>query len=260
MKQLSFSFKTLMLVLSLLCANKQLYAQYDYIPLVEEGKVWNYGEDADLTSPTLYSYFIMGDTVIGGQEYKKLFKQTHEDGMTVYHAAIRESEKRVFTIMADSDKETLLYEFGMTAGSVIRYSENFGLEFSPSWLVKGSDGRIYQLIGMRYEWYNLEPGDQYILGSCIWIEGVGSVDSDLFDPTRSYATDLFQSCYRDSICSFVFEDIFNYVSPDGIVEARKNGRNTTSSLHGIFDLQGRRLATQPRRGLYIKDGRKMVVK
>ena len=28
----------------------------------------------------------------------------------------------------------------------------------------------------------------------------------------------------------------------------------------LFDLQGRRLATQPRRGLYIKDGRKMVVK
>jgi RHS repeat-associated protein len=127
MKQLSFSFKTLMLVLSLLCANKQLYAQYDYIPLVEEGKVWNYGEDADLTSPTLYSYFIMGDTVIGGQEYKKMFKQTHDDGFIgfngttpSYFCYLKDHQGNIRSVLNSSgavQEYNRYYPYGTTHGS-----------------------------------------------------------------------------------------------------------------------------------------------
>ena len=36
--------------------------------------------------------------------------------------------------------------------------------------------------------------------------------------------------------------------------------NGKSSRTETFDLQGRRLADEPRKGLYIRDGKKMVVK
>ena len=41
----------------------------------------------------------------------------------------------------------------------------------------------------------------------------------------------------------------------------KNKMATNSEERtGFYDLQGRRLAEQPRKGVYIRDGRKVVVK
>jgi len=259
MKQIPIPCKVLFLALSLFFADIPANAQYDYIPLVEEGKVWNYGEDTNAGSAPVYSYIIAGDTIIDGNSFKKLFKQTHDDGMTIYHAAIREDEKRVSVIMADSCKEKQLYDFCMSVGSIFTVG-NMRLQYFPYWYAKGSDGHIRQVLLMKWNLDHITDTIPVAGGSSVWVEGLGAFEADLFDPAGLHREYVFQSCYRESVCLFVFDDIFNIVSPDGIVETRKNGRNTTSSLHGFFDLQGRRLTTQPRCGLYIKDGRKMVVK
>ena len=257
--KLPISFKALILVLSLLCSGIYVRAQNDYFPLVEEGKVWNYGDDAYPASTPVYSYYIAGDTVIAGDYFKKLYKQTHDDGVTVYHAAIREDEKRVSVIMADSCKEKQLYDFSMSVGSIFTVG-NMRLQYFPYWYAKGSDGHIRQVLLMKWNLDHITDTIPVAGSGSVWVEGLGAFEADLFDPAGLHREYVFQSCYRESVCLFVFDDIFNIVSPDGIVEARKNGSNTTASSHVIFDLHGCRLSSQPRRGLYVKDGRKIVAK
>jgi len=57
---------------------------------------------------------------------------------------------------------------------------------------------------------------------------------------------------HDNDYEMVFSDMSSAIS--SVISAAEIER------HSLFDLQGRRLTTQPRRGLYIKDGKKIVVK
>ena len=57
-------------------------------------------------------YFLYG----GGKV--QLYKQTHDNGIILYHAAIRENEKRVSVIMADDNEEKPLYDFSLSSGSI----------------------------------------------------------------------------------------------------------------------------------------------
>ena len=45
----------------------------------------------------------------------------------------------------------------------------------------------------------------------------------------------------------------------GIIEVNTNNTNLTNKVEGIFDLQGRRIEN-PKKGLYIVNGRKVVIK
>jgi hypothetical protein len=237
-----------------LCLFSMVYAQSDYIPLVEEGKRWNYGDYVGPSWPSVYSYLIVGDTIIGYQDYKKVLKLTHNDSVKTYYAAIREQEKRVYTILADATEEALLYDFGMSVGSIVIIN-GIGLQYSPLYSVKGSDGLIYQLINMKFNWDHTDYTGPIAPAISIWAEGVGCVVSDLFDPTESHCLYSFQSCYRGDVCSFVSEDVFNIVLPEGVNDLRKDEGRHSSTFHNLYDLQGRRLTTQPRRGIYVKDGK-----
>jgi hypothetical protein len=59
-------------------------------------------------------------------------------------------------------------------------------------------------------------------------------------------------CFRD-------EEV--YYSTDVWTEIdNADVRRNTCNKNTLYDLQGRRLTTQPRRGIYVKDGKKVVVK
>ena len=53
---------------------------------------------------------------------------------------------------------------------------------------------------------------------------------------------------------------FNYNDPDGI-KSIDNGQQTTDNGEAWYTLDGRKLQGKPtQRGIYIKDGKKMLIK
>ena len=85
----------------------------------------------------------------------------------------------------------------------------------------------------------------------IWIEGVGSLKYGIavHNPDRVDSNSCLVTCRNNgSILYHHSEDALS-ITP----------RTVDSSLAGYsYDLQGRRLTTEPRKGVYIRDGRKVM--
>ena len=132
--------KLLVLLTMVLAAITSLYsAEYQYVPMVQEGTRWihAYWEPAlaDETNPYPIIYYAVemrGDTLIGGENYKKAYRyflRDHKglDTSTMYPCAyVREVGKKVYSINNDNvspigqnEKNT----FGITVGSVDGHTE-----------------------------------------------------------------------------------------------------------------------------------------
>ena len=99
-----------------------LYAQENnYIPFVEEGKVWNmrYQNDEGYLYPDYeYSYYIEGDTLVSGINCKKLYTYNeNDDGLAEYKMALYETEKNVYFIPSGSTESYILYDFHIPEGT-----------------------------------------------------------------------------------------------------------------------------------------------
>lgn len=141
--------------------------------------------------------------------------------------------------------------------------------------------------------FNLQPGDKYlsvegyddisVVSVEIWttrdgvnrrlltlsngyklLEGVGCLNSPgmffyYLNPsevmTRYYASCVMTKCY-----SFGKDDTIIYECDDELTGTKNVRFSSADSTIQYYDLQGRRLTKQPRKGVYIRDGRKVVVK
>ena len=88
----------------------------------------------------------------------------------------------------------------------------------------------------------------------VWIEGVGSVTTGIYG---SYSVGFhgcqttLMKCIDGNDLLFQSEDVSTSIYT---VESSKPSKGT------IFDLQGRRINSHPAKGIYIRDGRKVIVK
>jgi hypothetical protein len=103
----------------------------------------------------------------------------------------------------------------------------------------------------------------------ILVEGIGCINSngmliDYLNPEAAYQNNY---TYLDRCMDGLQQEvIYDYRSAglhiadwdalgvNAVVSQKPNAKQ------GMCDLQGRRLTTQPRRGIYVKDGKKVVVK
>lgn len=115
-------------------------------------------------------YGLKGDTVINNKTYHQvynLFDSTLTNPNSVYYAAIREEDKRIYTIIGESP-ETILYDFNLNVGDTLTYAypENFS--------------RILSHID-SVQLYTGEYRKRYVLNPIDWgfsdtvVEGIGSV-------------------------------------------------------------------------------------
>ena len=75
-------------------------------------------------------YGIIGDTLIDGISYKKIFSlydSTLTNPQSKYYVSIREENKKIYTVIGNHP-ETLLYDFNLQAGDTINY--NYSLSFN----------------------------------------------------------------------------------------------------------------------------------
>jgi len=146
-----------------------------YHPFPDSNAFWGV-----LQTNVFYPYFLnniryglKGDTIINNKTYHQVFSlvdSTLSNPNSTYYAAIREENKRVYTIRGYYD-ETILYDFNLNPGDTITY--NLGEPFY----------RILKEID-SVQLYNGEYRNRYIFDAFIGypsdfsdtvIEGIGSV-------------------------------------------------------------------------------------
>jgi hypothetical protein len=233
---------------------------HEYVPFVEEGKVWNCkstGFEIYKKQPVDCIFSMRGDTLIGEKNYKKVlceYEKYYGDKETHYYCAVREDAYHVFFIESDSTAERLLYDFSSPketlimsyADSIIARTNGYHLEYSPT-----NQYLFYLCLCV-----NGEVKPYYIYGS--WIEGAGACDSNPFDfmlnvnASQKKLSIIVDSCLKDDIC---------YFHNDWLIEPGTTINETIrteSNNEGIFDLQGRRIQGSPKHGVYIQNGKKVM--
>ena len=236
MKTLKFLVTTLIVF----CCGMNASAQEVYNSFLEEGKAWHY---------SVYNYypethykktaFVSGDTIINGLKYKRIC----EGDASNFQYGLREDGKTIRISFDDS----ILYDFGLTVGSVL-----YSMRVTDIDTIKVGDRLLRRL---RFLAENEIEYDY-------WVEGIGGL-SDLTRPFGTTGVTIsFLSCDVNGETILTREDILNqpsYHQTDASVSCPVNDYMIENSS-GIFDLQGRRVNVNVKKGLYIKDGRKQMVR
>ena len=158
------NMKRILSLLSILLA-LSAYAEHEYIPYVEEGKVW---VSFDVSSSSYKQVGIGELTEINNKLYHKLYISildaiTNEITYAGLHGYIREENKKVFTRELNNEFETMIYDFDIQAGDTIQFQQG-------ETIVDSIETQIYY--GKeRHVFYVTHESSQI---NDIWIEGVGS--------------------------------------------------------------------------------------
>ena len=148
-------------------------------PFVEEGKVWNMYCHR-IYNPEAYpdydfNYFIKGDTLISGMNYKKLYAYNeNNDNQTEYKMALHESKGKVYFIPSGSTESYLLYDFQIPEGASIVTADNI----HPEWEIEMRNNKDILIeindVSRHCLFVNRVDASFEDFPSGWWIEGIGS--------------------------------------------------------------------------------------
>ncbi|MBR5039167.1 MAG: hypothetical protein IKX65_10670 [Prevotella sp.] len=254
----------------------------DYHPMARDGKTWE--AQVGGIKENLYGYRVDGDTLINGDIWKKVYSYVfYPRSDDSYYAAIRDVDKRVYIVAKGSNTPRLLYDFDLKVGNTIKC----GVESTSFLCLLETDEKPDTLMGFPFKSYlrveridtikthdmeqrriTLTLLDTYkepfrsedadMIGNVVWVEGVGS-GSGPFSPWLPLLPRncILLRCFDvdKKIISGV-SDFYDQPEPNAIsnIPFRQN------EIGIIYDLLGRRQNRQPRQGIYIRGGRKRVVK
>ena len=155
---------------------------HEYVPFVEEGKVWNCGSISPgaATDESVDCIFTMiGDTLIGKYNYKKVFCQYEKyygDNEQHYYCAVREETYRVFVVENQSTQEKTIYDFSHPQETLILSYDDH--KFART---SGYHMAYFPTKQLDFNLYEISGGDvNYYYGLGTWIEGVGFVEGNPF--------------------------------------------------------------------------------
>jgi hypothetical protein len=249
----------------------------EYVPFVEEGKAWYCGyfhsydnifpvTPEDLEGEGIDCIFTMrGDTQISRKDYKKVYcqyKEYYGDEEQHYYCAVREEAYQVFIVDGETMEEKLIYDFSHPY-------ELITITFNGRQFARTEGGRRYNFLPgqLEYVFCTIRDGEVlYNSGASSWIEGVGAPKNNpftfeynylLYDKTK-FGIDIFlRSCIVDG--KQIFSATWMAVPCVPLaIDDRTYIDNTKKSSY-LYDLSGRRIVN-PKRGLYIQGGKRVLVK
>jgi hypothetical protein len=171
--------KKIILILIIMAA--LLARGQDYIPLLDENKVWSVAHE---------KHVLIGDTVINEITYHKLYFHNFLEELTpdslVYIAAMREDtiNRKVYYIWKNFDSEKLLYDFALQVGDTFRTNPSFANYDGPhpyssytsqDYYVIGVTDSLFDGVSRRVIALSAYPSDNTTLRRDWFIEGVGSI-------------------------------------------------------------------------------------
>jgi len=228
--------------------------------MLKEGKQWVYNHYRDsvlynengmpydvIQVVTKDIYTLSGDTIIGGVLYYKMYCQ-EGDKEPRYDCALREEGQSVYCY--NSDKDILLVEF-----NPIRFNELVGSEYLTEMVDSVDQVMVNDRLFIRHHYWEIM--DPLIVHRVV--EGVGSERNGIFGLHLKILLNgdlrYFEACYEDGKCIFTVGDFQKSGINTNIKSAIIKQRQVSNTL---FDLQGRRLNAEPKHGVYIKNGKKVV--
>ena len=267
-----------------------LNAQHAYQSLVVDGKDWvsvylretqtfHFENGRIVGSDRTEDYgemheVLQGDTVIDGHTYKKV--QTTTPYSSYCNFALREEDRKVFAYVFNPKQEFLLYDFNAEVGDAVMA----GMQGNRSKKCTIVAKKEVQLQGEPFNFYAVEvtegAGQSY---RSYWVEGIGSPMGIQFEPAyapiphhpnegdindletytgpyiTTYDSDLFDYCKLGDSVLGTREEIWAYTT--GI---HPTVINSPSASDTYYDLSGRRVKGTLMKGVYIRNGRKVVVK
>lgn len=253
--------------------------EYTYKPMLEEGMVWNY------EMRVLYSIGLseddFEDILVTVPYTVSVVEGPDENGIAKLYESFNTEEmgekfkiKDRYTYMQENNKViTLTNHYGPWLDFNLKKGDRVSIpvEWTPSYCfdeyfdVVDEDfisvkGRTYRRLKIRND-YDGDVRFDY------WVEGIGSknyaflthafVPHSEYTPdgvNRYFSTPRLVSISKDGECIFKPED-FDAPGSSAIEDIACDNPARVSS---IYDLQGRKLTSAPEKGIYIKDGRKMV--
>ena len=286
--------KTRLLLVWLLLATcmsvKAQTSEPEYRPFAEEGRNWRTQVGGILEN--LYQSDIIGDTIISNVVWKKVYNEKPIYNIVnnqyvhyyTYYAAVRDEGKKVYAIAKGSTRPRLLYDFSLKEGDFIKCGvegNDFGclldkgeptdtlLGFPFDFFLKVDRIDTVKLYdGQDYRRFTLTMWDAYkdlpIATPIVWIEGLGSgagpfspwMSQSPILPGRTYPV-YYTYYYMDNSC-ITRSDIFYELNSD--TPNAVNSPQPTQKNDNLYDLQGHKLSGKPERGIYIEDGKKVLLK
>lgn len=165
------------------------WAQNNYRPFVEEGKVWKVGDTygiSDGTVKLVEYYYFDGDTIIDGKTCKQMMRQLYVNPDYPNYASIiqyplltkngvwYEKDKKVYVYNLASKQFMMMYDFSLEANDTLLIDE------SPYVIGPKLTGELHGFKGVYRDimWASLDGNNSYCT---TWLEGVGGIDG----PTRN---------------------------------------------------------------------------
>ena len=248
-----------------------------YVPFVEEGKKWYCGythtgsiasTPEDPSGRGIDCIFTMcGDSLINDKIYKKVycqFKKYYNDEEQHYYCAVREENYCVYIIEEATMEEKLIYDFS-------RPEEIIRLTYNDYMYGRGMAKRRRGFLPGQYEYSVCTLlGDDlnYSWGAGVWVDGIGAALENPFafeslytfyeEPKLGEHVEV-RSCMKDG--EYVYIDDWRSAPTEPITSVdEKIHFDNSMKDYVLFDLQGRRLSDKPNKGVYIQNGKKLVIK
>ena len=219
-----------------------------YHPLVVRGgKKWTYRHN---TFENVYDYYYIleGDTVIAGKNCLKMYSENKgNQGEIRYEGALYEEDMKVYLFYEEIDVPEVMYDFNCQVGDTLHFQ-------GPSLVMQAIES--VEILGMSRKRYDFqaqietdESNEIFVLGNESWLEGIGSM-KDFFNMLPLYGN-------YNSLVACEVNGVTIYQSPTAIQGVRPYKPKADGA---IYDLQGRRLSSPPRKGIYIQNGKKMIAR
>ncbi len=178
--------------LLLMTRSVAVYAQ-EYVPVIQEGNVWN---TLDVTVSMYNTYYnnvnwFSGDTIINDVRYAKLMGTTDGDAPHLF-SLLREDNGKVWERL-NNQREILLYDFTANVGDTIwcgPWAGEYHYNIVDSISIEHIGG-----INRKKFWFGLEYGWFGTAAAEIWIEGIGSDLGLLYSGSASIS-----GAYYNTLC------------------------------------------------------------
>lgn len=178
--------------LLLMTRSVAVYAQ-EYVPIIQEGNVWN---TLDVTVSMYNTYYnnvnwFSGDTIINDVRYAKLMGTTDGDAPHLF-SLLREDNGKVWERL-NNQMDILLYDFTANVGDTIwcgPWAGEYHYNIVDSISIEHIGG-----IDRKKFWFGLEYGWFGTAAAEIWIEGIGSDLGLLYSGSASIS-----GAYHNTLC------------------------------------------------------------
>ena len=218
------------------------WAQNNYRPFVEEGKVWKVGDTygiSDGTVKLVEYYYFDGDTIIDGKTCKQMMRQLYVNPDYPNYASIiqyplltkngvwYEKDKKVYVYNLASKQFIMMYDFSLEANDTLLIDE------SPYVIGPKLTGELHGFKGVYRDimWASLDGNNSYCT---TWLEGVGGIDGptnnvySVHDGETNYAQFLMSCTVGDEVI-YLNDEYEDGATPDER-EAKKHRFDFTHTV------------------------------